>query len=378
MAKKQRGYAAPDYSIQEELTKLSQKRPRRNENKLVIVPSLSFMGRRQPEDVNEDAVSYRNPHEFLEFAFPENVPADIYPFISDPVFGFTCGAQADVRYIELESMFKSAVEIFYDELGFDEQDTRSATRTAFLDLHRKLGDGKPMLARLFGDDDFAEVTPRYMRSTMGLSQRLYWSYAANFRGLVFPLLGVAPGEPLDLRHVARNLAGGRSRLMNSLAQRDTDGITALKVATSRPGYLAMLYAMRDASQSERDAVYEAMMDPGSCDRISLGQRLVDGVWRGAGDGRRKCADAADDIVALIATGMLAADGEESILNLTSNAETLLEVLPEACDQSDWGQSLFDSEGFIPMSQGSAVDDWIRGFFDKLASSSVLAGLRKGM
>ena len=131
MARKQRGFAPPEYDLKDDLEKLSKKRPKRMENRLVIVPSLMFLGRRQPEDLMDDGVSYRNPHEFLEFVFPDSAPMGVYPIASEPVYGFTCGDQADVRYLDLEAMFKSAVEVHYDELGFDEPGHRPSTRSAF-------------------------------------------------------------------------------------------------------------------------------------------------------------------------------------------------------------------------------------------------------
>ncbi|NTF17920.1 hypothetical protein G6L37_05855 [Agrobacterium rubi] len=373
MARKIRGYAAPGYDLGEALRALSRNRPRRVENKLVMVPSLSFMGRWQPEDVMEDSISYRNPHEFLEWVFPDDAPKDLYPFTSEPVFGFTCGARADVRYLEIEAMFSEAHEIFYDELGFDEPGTRSATRATFKDLYYKLGDHKPLVVRLLGDDDFAEVTQEYFSSTIGSSERFLWSYAANFRKLVFPLLGVRSGEPGDLRRVASNLAGGRGRLLNALSQRDEFGIKTVKEAVARPGYLAMLYALSAACQNDRDAVYDGMMDPARCERITVGDRLVDGIWCGSGREKPKqFRDAADHVVALVATGMLIADEDEGILEISAKGRRLMEVLPDVCDDADWALRLFEQDCSIPSSRSQIADDWIMTFFGAIANSQIVS------
>jgi len=372
MAKRQRSVAPPEYDLTAALSKLAQQRPQRVENRLIFVPSLKFMGRNQPEDIMEDGVSFRNPHEFLEWAFPDDAPIEVYPFTSDPVYGFTCGLQADVRYLDLESMLSMTRELFYDEYGFEETFTRSATRSAFLALHRKFCPAKPMVVRLAGEDDFAEATQRFMRDAIGASERFLWSYAANFRKLVFPLLQVG-GESADLRHVSRCLAGGRGRLLNTLAQRDAAGMKAVLAATSRPGYLAMIYAMAEATDTQREALFERMMDPQTIEKLSLGQRLADGMWLETGGATAMaCPDAADEVVALIATGMLEADPERGRLAVTPKASRLVENLPDECNDPDWKLRLFQPDGSIPNTLSVNADAWIEGFFGKIASNSVLA------
>lgn len=364
MAKKHKGYArAVEYDLDEALDDLAKKRPRRIENKLVMVPSLIFMGRAQPEDATDDGISYRIPEEFVEWVFPDDAPRYIYPFVSDPVHGFTCGDVADVRYLGFESLAASGREMYYDEAGFEETGSRPATRAAFMAIYDKFGVSRPLVVRLEDDDSFAEVTYRFLESSIGASERFLWSYAANFRKLALPLLEDAFAVASDHRQVARCLAGGRGRLLNVLSQRDPEAMKAVTAAVSRPGYLAMLYAMKAASEDQRDEVFGQMMDPVRVGRITVGSRLVDGVWIGTGRAApQPYAAAPDEITALIATGLLRADADQETLVISDHGERLLATLPSECDAPDWKLSLFQPDGFLPATRRSEADDWIMRFF----------------
>jgi hypothetical protein len=375
MAKKRRGFArAVEYDLDEALEALADARPRRIENKLVMVPSLKFLGRSQPEDIPEDCISYRIPDEFVEWVFPEDAPLAEYPFVNDPVFGFTCGEIANPRYLELEAMMENAKEIFYDELGFEEMGTSAATRSGFQAIYDKLsgldklGRPKPLLVRFNDDDDFAEVTYRYLDKMIGASERFLWSYAANFRKLILPhIMDVITLEPTVLP-VSRYLAGGRGRVLNTLALRDKDSLKVLISAVARPGYLAMLYAFKAATEAERDGVLDQMMDPQQVNRLTVGKRLVAGNWVGSGsETAQPYSGAADEVLALIATNMLVTDGENG-LKLTAGAEKLLGVLPPECDDPDWKIARFQPNGFIEQALSSSADDWVMSFFHKVKAA----------
>lgn len=372
MARKQKGYArAVDYDLDEALDDLGKKRPRRLENKLVMVPSLVFMGRTQPEDVTDEGISYRIPEEFVEWVFPDDAPRHLYPFVSDPVHGFTCGDVADVRYLGFESLAQSGKEMFYDEAGFDEPGSRPATRAAFKAIYDKFGAMRPLVVRLADDDSFAEVTYRFLDQSIGASERFLWSYAANFRRLGLPLLETALTTVADHRPLARCLAGGRGRLLNVLSQRDPDAMKAVASAVSRPGYLAMLYAMKAASEEQRNDVLGQMMDPGRIKRMTVGDRMVDGIWIGSGKAEAQpYADAPDEITSLIATGLLSADIDQESLGISDLGEQLLSILPPACDDPDWRLSLFQPDGFLPATRTAKADDWIMRFFAELKSVDV--------
>ncbi len=371
MAKKHKGYArAVEYDLDEALDDLAKKRPRRLENKLVMVPSLVFMGRNQPEDVTDEGISYRIPDEFVAWVFPEDAPQNLYPFVSDPVHGFTCGEVADVRYLGFESLAESGREMFYDEAGFEETGSRPATRAAFKAIYDKFGRSKPLVVRLVDDDSFAEVTYRFLQESIGASERFLWSYAANFRKLALPLLEDALAVEADHRPLARCLAGGRGRLLNLLSQRDPDAMKVVVAAVSRPGYLAMLYAMKAASEEQRNDVLGHMMDPVRITRITVGSRLVDGMWIGTGRvAEQPYADGPDEIAALIATGMLSADVDQESLAISDFGEHLLSTLPPKCDDPDWKLSLFQPNGFLPAVRRAEADDWIIRFFDAVKEAA---------
>lgn len=375
MARKKGLYAPPEYDLDAELAKLDARRPRTSENKLVFVPSLRFLGRTQDEDNMEDGVSYRRPLEFVEFAFPTGVPDDVYPCCKSPRYGFTCGDRADARYSDLEAMCASADEVFYDEFGFDFDGSPSSTRTAFIDICSKLAPGASILARLAGEDDFAEMTYDYLERQIGISEQFLWSYAFNARGLIFPLLSASKGRERDLRQLARGLAGGRSRLLNSLAQGGEEGMGGLREAVGRPGFLAMLYALRNASQAQRDDVLERMMDPSQHRTLSIEGYLEGGAWIGRG-GPLPCPGAADDVAALLACGLLEADADEAVLRITDEGETLMDMLPGECNCPERVFELFDTEWAIPHTAGEVVHEWITAFFEKVARSARLKGLRK--
>lgn len=364
MARKQKGYArAVEYDLDEALDDLGKKRPRRLENKLVMVPSLVFMGRTQPEDVTDEGISYRIPDEFVEWVFPDDAPRNFYPFVYNPVHGFTCGDVADVRYLGFESLVQSGKEMFYDEAGFDEPGSRPATRAAFKAIYDKFGGRRPLVVRLEDDDAFAEVTYWFLQESIGSSERFLWSYAANFRKLCLPLLNDALAVEADHRPVARCLAGGRGRLLNMLSQRDEEAMKAVATAVSRPGYLAMLYAMKAASEDQRNDVLGQMMDPERIKRMTVGDRLVDGTWIGSGKSEAQpYADAPDEITGLIATGLLSADIEQETLAISNFGEHLLSILPATCDDPDWKLSLFQPDGFIPKTRQFDADEWIIRYF----------------
>ena len=90
---------------------------------------------------------------------------------------------------------------------------------------------------------------------------------------------------------------------------------------------------------------------------------------------RPYSEAAENVVALIATGMLDADPEAEALKISAKGERLLEILPTECDDPDWRLRLSDANGFIPLAKRSLVEEWISTFFAKTAGSEVLAGLR---
>jgi hypothetical protein len=270
------------YDLGGALTKLDARRPKRLENKLVLVPSLRFMGRLQAEDAMEDGISYRIPSEFVEWVFPEDAPLEVYPFVADPIYGFTCGDYANVRYLELEAMAVHASEFYYDELGFDEEGSRPATRAAALAIHQKLAATKPLVLRLHGEDRFADATPSYFRNIIGISERFLWSYAANFRKIIAPLMKDAWVAGRDLRPVGRYLATGGGKLLHALSLRDKESLKLVLAQISRPGFLAMLYALNAATQSERNDVLEQLTDAGQVDQLTVGSRLRAGRWIGTG------------------------------------------------------------------------------------------------
>lgn len=363
MAPKRRRVArAVEYDLDEALDKLASAMPRRIENKLVMVPSLKFQGRPQPEEIPEDGISYRIPDEFVEWVFLKDAPLAEYPFVNDPVFGFTCGNVANPRYLELESMLTNGKDVYYDEKGFEEMGTPPASRAAFQAIYDKLGDGKDLVIRFNDDDDFAEVTYRYLDKMIGVSERLLWSYAANFRKLVLPrIMDVITREPTVLP-VSRYLAGGRGRVLNALALRDTGSLKDVISAVAKPGYLAMLYAFKAATEAERDSVLDQMMDPQQVNRLTVGKRLVDGNWIGSGrETAQPYSDAADEVIALIATSMLVTDGENG-LKLTAAAEMLLDTLPPECDDPDWKLARFGPDGFIDRTFVNSADEWVIDYF----------------
>jgi hypothetical protein len=364
MASKRRGYArAVEYDLDEALEKLADARPRRIENKLVLVPSLKFLGRSQPEDISEDGICYRIPDEFVEWVFPSDAPLTEYPFVNEPVFGFTCGEIANPRYLELEAMVGTANELFYDELGFEEMGTCAATRSSFRAIYDKLGASKPIVMRLNDDDDFAEVTYRYLDKAIGASERFLWSYASNFRKLILPLVINAIAAEPSILPVSRCLAGGRGRVLNTMALRDKDSLKALVTAVSRPGYLAMLYAVRAATEAERNSVLAQMMDPQAFNRLTVGKRLVDGNWIGSGqETPQPHSGGADEVLALIASNLLVADIDNLTLRLAADAEKLLATLPPECDQPDWKIGLFQANGFIDGTFTATVDEWVMDYF----------------
>jgi hypothetical protein len=353
------------YDLGSALTKLDSRRPKRLENKLVLVPSLRFMGRLQAEDAMKDGISYRIPKEFVEWVFPEDAPLYVYPFVADPIYGFTCGDYADVRYLELEAMAVHASECYYDELGFDEEGSRPANRAAALAIHQKLVATKPLVLRLHGEDRFADATPSYFRNIIGSSERFLWSYAANFRKIIAPLMKDALAAGTDLRPVCRSLATGSGKLLHALSLRDKESLKLVLATISRPGFLAMLYALHASTQSERNNVLEQLTDAEQVDQLTVGSRLKAGSWIGTGALKAQPApEAAEQVTALLATGLLIADMEQQKLSLSDFAKRTLDVLPDQCDDPDWKLSLFHEDGTIPLTLSKDADRWIMSFFER--------------
>jgi hypothetical protein len=368
MARRRSRHERPEeFDIYEALDELDAQRPARRENRLVMVPSLMFMGRRQPEDLEDEGVGYRVPQDFVEWVFPQSAPIEVYPIVSDPVFGFTCGDYADLRYLELEAMATHRREIFYDELGFDEPGSRPATRAAVLAIFKKLrGPETQLVLRLNDETNFSDATPRYLKDQVGASERFLWSYAANFQRIALPLFGEALSEQRDLRPVARCLAGGKGRLLNALSLRDPDSMKTVHAAVSRPSYLAMLFALKATTQTQRNDVLGRLMDPVLVNRLSVGSRLEDGLLIGTRKFQSVSAgDAADDVVALLATGLLSADVDSATLTITKHGESFLEQIPPECDDPDWKAALFQEDGVIPWARSSRADEWVMTFFSSM-------------